>query len=231
MTTGSGARVARPACRTRSREAGFTLLELLVSLTIVAILALAQAAPFRRTLETRERAETAMEQSNAARLTLQRLAEELTGATALDGERQRFVLIDRTFDRPASELSFTTTTARRVSAGPTDPFEVVRYHLEPGEPDSRGALLVKEQLPAAASDGQPFTTNVVLEDVAAFTVRVRPDTGEWLPAFQGGEANVKIPRAVELQLSLADGTPDPPVYRLLIDLPMGGKQQTGKQDP
>ena len=75
MSTGSGARVARPASCTRSREAGFTLLELLVSLTIVAILALAQAAPFRRTLETRERAETAMEQSNAARLT------QLGGAT------------------------------------------------------------------------------------------------------------------------------------------------------
>lgn len=212
----------RAPCATRASEAGFTLLELLVSLTIVAILALAQAAPFQRTIETRERAETAMEQSNAARLTLQRIAEELTGASNLPGERQRFVLLDRTFDRPASELSFTTTSARKVRAGPTDPFEVVRYRLEPGEPDSRGALLIKEQLPAAASDGMPFTTNVVLEDVASFTVRVLPDRGEWLPTFQGGEGKIDIPRAVELQLALADGTPDPPVYRLLIDLPMGG---------
>ena len=214
----------RAPCAPRSGEAGFTLLELLVSLTIVAILALAQAAPFQRTIETRERAETAMEQSNAARLTLQRIAEELTGAAKLPGERQRFVLLDRTFDRPASELSFTTTSARKVSAGPTDPFEVVRYRLEPGEPDARGALLLKEQLPAAASDGMPFTTNVVLEDVASFTVRVLPDRGEWLPTFQGGEGKIDIPRAVELQLALADGTPDPPVYRLLIDLPMGGKR-------
>lgn len=211
-----------PRSPLRASEAGFTLLELLVSLTIVAILALAQAAPFQRTIETRERAETAMEQSNAARLTLQRIAEELTGAARLDGERQRFMLLDRTFDRPASELSFTTTSARKVRAGPTDPFEVVRYRLEPGAPDARGALLVKDQLPAAASDGVPFTTNVVLEDVASFTVRVLPDRGEWLPTFQGGEGKIDIPRAAELQLALADGTPDPPVYRLLIHLPMGG---------
>lgn len=208
----------------RGGEAGFTLLELLVSLTIVAILALAQAAPFQRALSSREHAEEAMERSNAARMTLQRLAEELSGAVPLPGERERFSLIDRTFDRPASELSFTTTTARKVRAGPQDPFEIVRYRLEPGDPDAPGGLLLKEQLPSVATDGTPFTTNVVLEDVVAFTVRVLPDRGEWLATWQA-EESVKIPRAVEMQLSLADGTPDPPTYRLLIDLPMGGSRK------
>lgn len=207
-------------------EAGFTLLELLVALTIVAILAVAQATPFQRTLTSREQAEAAMEQSNAARLTLQRLAEELTGAVSLPGagERERFQLIDRTFDRPASEISFLTTTARRINAGPQDPFEIVRYRVEPGPPDARGALLVKEQLPSVANDGTPFTPNVVLEDVAAFTVRVLPDRGDVVTTWQGTD-DVPIPRAVELELALADGTAEPPVYRLLVDLPMGGKRK------
>lgn len=215
-------RVRRAVRRSQRDQRGFTLLELLVSLTIVAILALAQAAPFQRTLTSRETAEAAMERSNAARLTLQRLAEELTGAVPLPGERQRFMLIDRTFERPSSELNFTTSSARRVRAGPQDPLEVVRYRLEPGPPDAPGALLIKEQIPSIAVDGAPLTTNVILEDVAAFTVRVLPDRGEWLETWQGGEGNVQIPRAVELVLSLADGTPDPPVYRLLVDIPMGG---------
>lgn len=218
---------ARAASATTSRacraagEAGFTLLELLVSLAIVAILALAQAAPFQRTLTSREHAEEAMERSNAARLTLQRLAEELTGAVSLGGDRHPFTLIDRTFDRPASELSFTTTAARRVRSGPQDPLEVVRYRLEPGPPDAAGGLLVKEQLPSVAAEGTPFSENVILEDVVAFTVRVLPDRGDLVATWQGGQ-NVPIPRAVELQLALADGSADPPVYRLLVDLPMGG---------
>lgn len=220
---------AIPASCDRARstaEAGFTLLELLVALTIVAILAVAQAAPFQRTLSSRERAEAAMEQSNAARLTLQRMAEELTGAVSLPRgrERDRFQLFDRTFDRPASEVSFLTTTARRIDAGPRDPFEIVRYRLEPGPPDARGALLVKEQLPSVASEGAQLTPNVVLEDVAAFTVRVLPDAGDLVTTWQGTE-EIPIPRAVELELALADGTPDPPVYRLLVDLPMGGKRK------
>lgn len=203
-------------------EAGFTLLELLIALAIVAIIAFAEAAPFQTTLSSRDRAEDAMQRSNAARVTLQRLAEELTGAVPGTNDRERFTLADQTFDRPASVLSFMTTAARRVEAGPADPLEIVRYHLEPGPADAKGALLVKEQLPSVAAD-PTFTSNVVLEDVAAFTVTVLPERGgAFQTAFQG-DSNTPVPRAAELQLALADGSPDPPVYRLLIDLPMGGR--------
>ena len=216
----------RRRCARLAAQDGFTLLELLVALAIVAILALAQAAPFQRTIESRERAETAMERSNAARLTLQRLAEELGGTVFLAGDRYRFTLTDRSDERPASELRFTTSSARRVRAGAQDPLEIVQYRLEPGPSGAPGGILIKEQLPSVAVEGTPPATSPILEDVVAFTVRVLPDTGEWLATWRGGEGNVQVPRAVELQLALADGTADPPVYRLLVDLPMGGRSPT-----
>ncbi len=215
----------RAAMRAVRNQRGFTLLELLVSLTIVAILALAQAAPFQRAIASREEAEAAMERSNAARLTLQRLAEELTGAVPLPGPDRAFQVTEQVLDRPASRLRFATTAARRVRTGVQDPIEIVEYRLE-GAPEGRqGAVLVKEQLPSVAAPGTPPASFIVLEDVAAFTVRVLPDRGEPLTTWQGRSGGVKIPRAVELQLALDDGSEDPPVYRLLIDLPMGGRQE------
>jgi len=210
----------------RRSDAGFTLLELLVSLAIVAILALAQAAPFQRTIASREYAEAAMERANAARLTLQRLAEELTGAVPIARRLGAFEVVDQQIDRPASRLRFATTAARRVRTGPQDPIEIVEYRVE-SDPEAPGrAVLVKEQLPSVAAEGTPPASFVVLDGVAAFTVRVLPDRGELLPTWRAGgdpgSTAVQIPRAVELQLALDDGTSDPPVYRLLVDLPMGG---------
>ncbi|HEY8517833.1 MAG TPA: prepilin-type N-terminal cleavage/methylation domain-containing protein [Candidatus Binatia bacterium] len=211
----------------RKHEAGFSLLEMLIALAIVAILALAQAAPFQRAISSREHAEAAMERANAARLTLQRLAEELTGAVALPDERGRFTVLDRSDEFPASEISFATTQARRMRAGVQDPIELVRYRLEPGPRGSAGGVLMKDQLPSVAAEGTPPATSPILEDVALFTVRVLPETGsELLTAWRGGQDGVAIPRAVELELALADDSDNPPVYRLLIDLPMGGRSRS-----
>ena len=77
----AGPRAPTAGVRGRARggpaEAGFTLLELLVSLGIVAILIIAQVAPFRRAIDARDRAESTMQRTGAIRVTLQRIGEEL----------------------------------------------------------------------------------------------------------------------------------------------------------
>lgn len=212
-----------PAGADGSGELGFTLLELLVALAIVAIVIFAQVAPFRRAIESRDRAEAAMARSNAARVTLDRLAEELTGAVALKG--RSFAVADVTLDRPASELSFATTAARRMHAGPQDPIEIVSYRLEPPRPGEWGARLVKQQSPSLAAEGSPPPAPVVvLDDVAGFHVTVRPPQGrDWLPTWRGGDGgrSQDLPRAVAMELLLADGDGEPTPYRTTVALPMG----------
>ncbi len=199
-------------------EAGFTLLELLVGISILAIIVVAQVAPFQQTIESRDRAEAAVQTSSAVRITLMRLSEELTGALAFNDARGRFSLLDRTFDRPTSELRFATTGARRVQGGARDPIDIVRYYLE-RDPDRPGSmLLMKQQLPSVAAEGVEPVTMVVLEDVRSFQAEVLMNSGwthQWEPTGDD------VPKAVRLNLSVEDGTSLPTNYRTTVTVPMG----------
>ncbi len=202
-------------------EAGFTLLELLVGISILAIIVVAQVAPFQQTIESRDRAEAAVQTSSAVRLTLMRLSEELSGALAFDDERGRFSLIDRTFDQPSSELRFATTGARRVQGGARDPVDIVRYYLErdPDRPDLM--LLMKQQLPSVAADGVDPVTMIVLEGVRAFQAEALSGSGrggEWRTQL---DPTADVPRAVRLSLAVDDGTDLPTSYRTTVTIPMG----------
>ena len=217
MTTACG----RPPHDRRS-EAGLTLLELLVALSIAAIIAIAQAAPFRLAIEARDRAEEVLEQTTSARIALGRMAEEVTGAVALRG--RRFSVSDRTLDRPSSEISFTTTSAQRLGAGPRDPIEVVRYRLDPPVAGERSGRLVKEQLASVAPDGTPPAQAVVLSGVKSFQVRVLPTrTPDWATTWSGGETGKPedLPRAVEFEIGVDEGDRTSSPYRLAVTLPLG----------
>lgn len=223
----------------RFDEAGFTLLELLVSLAIGAIVVFTQVAPFQRTIATRDQAERRMEHTSAARLTLQRLAEELSGALPLPGERNAFRVLAETLGEPSSDVRFVTTAAQRIQGGAGDPLQVVRYFLEPedlgetGRIGRRSALarrrsrLVKEQLPSVAGEAVEPIRLPVLEDVLDFRVRVMPaGTDQWVESWSAtleGTAR-DIPRAVELELTVDDGTPQPIPYRLAVALPLGASR-------
>lgn len=205
--------------RRLSSERGFTLLELLVGVSILAIIVVTQVAPFQQTIESRDRAEAAVQASSAVRLTLMRLSEELTGALAFDDERGRFSLLDRTYDHPTSELRFATTGARRVQAGARDPVEIVRYYLErdPQRPDSM--LLMKQQLPSVAAEGVEPVTMVVLEDVRAFQAEALGGQGAgWSTELEPSD---KVPRAVRVSLTVDDGIAPPTSYRTTVTIPMG----------
>jgi prepilin-type N-terminal cleavage/methylation domain-containing protein len=216
-----------PGARIARTRAGFTLLELLVSLGIVALVAAAIATPFARTIDSRDRTERVMERTSAVRLTLSRIAEELQGAIGLKGARYQFATVDQTLDLPASQLGFATTAARRISEGPQDPVELVRYRLEPGSAGERGGRLIKDQQPSLQVATVPPLSVVVLENVTAFRVGVVPPgaqdfTGNYVSGSDTTAAS--LPRAVALELTVDDGSGEPPTYRTVVTLPLAEKK-------
>lgn len=206
-------------------DSGLTLIEVLVALSIAAIIAIAQAAPFRRAIAARDRAEEALEHTTSARIALDRIAEELTGATASKG--RRFTVADRTLDRPSSELSFATTAAHRIGSGPRDPVEIVRYRLVPDAAGGRNGRLVKQQVASVAPEGAPPAEAVVLDHVASFQARVLPSQSpDWSPTWAGGDAGKTedLPRAVEIEIGVDEGDAQPTPYRVAVSLPMGPRR-------
>jgi type II secretory pathway component PulJ len=199
------------------------LLELLIALGIAAIIVAAQVTPFQETIESRDRAESAIEEASAVRVVLQRIAEELAGTVALAGDGRGFAVEDSVEGQTSSALRFATTGARRLRAGAQDPVEIVRYLLEPDEETRDSSVLVKQQLPSVAPEGLEPAEAVLLENVRTFRVRVLPQRGaEWASTWSGAATGTSsLPVAVELEVALEDGSEDPQVYRLITTLPMG----------
>lgn len=203
-------------------EAGFTLLELLIAIAILGILFAAQVGPFQQTLASRDAAEQQIEATAAARTTLVRLAEELTGAIPEDAEGGRFALVDRSFDYPSSDLRFATTAARRMRGDRVDPVSWVRYRVDQSPWDPRDRVLIKEQLPSVAAPGVEPASAIILEGVHGFEVEALPGGNQpWTPSWTAEGSREKLPRALRLSIALADEGGRPDVYRITVTLPMG----------
>lgn len=203
-------------------QRGFTLLELLISISILGILFAAQVGPFQQTIASRDAAETQIEKTAAARTTLVRLAEELTGAIPEDAEAGRFALVDRSFDYPSSELRFATTAARRMRGDRIDPVSFVHYRVEQSPWDPTDRVLVKEQLPSVAAPGVEPASAIILEGVHGFEVEALPGGSRaWTPSWTAEDSREKLPRALRLAIALRDETGNPDVYRMTVTLPMG----------
>ena len=205
-------------------QAGFTLLELLVSIAIIGIIFAAQVGPFQQTIASRDAAEQTIEATAAARTTLERLAEEITGAVPPADPRGRFAVLDRSFDLPSSEFRFATTAARRLRGDLTDPISYLRYRLDDDPYNPGRQVLIKEQLASVAAEGVDPVSAVILDGVRGFRVEVLPGgSNQWLRTWNA-EDNNTLPRAVRLTLTLDESHGNPEPYRLTIRLPMGPRR-------
>ncbi len=111
-----------PSARGGSRAAhGFTLLEVILAVTIFAIVATAIYGTFSRTLRSKGIAEARMDVVRTGRMAVTRIADEITSAAndapQVTGARKFFALRDGGDDAPLDSIAFWTYGSR---GGPED---------------------------------------------------------------------------------------------------------------
>jgi len=232
----------------RIRSAGVTLLELLVTVSILATISGLLYGTFSRALAARVYATAAIDRYARARAAIDWLQDDLEGAYAAGlypSGAKRFLSSGRT-DAPtlggAPLLDITTTSARGTTAlvgpildvdGPRDRGDQVRvlYHLEapsePNEGDADGFDLVRyEHRPPIDIELKDASRAVVARGIASVTLRLFDGAAwhdEWDAIATAADHGRPPPVMVQIRVRLAD-TDEPAELVSAVRLALGGRR-------
>ena len=192
------------------RRLGFTLLELLLALSILGVILAVVAGALRVTVRAWEKGERLAAVQQRSRTVLEQLRRQLGSTVVLFGAREDQPLV--AFAGDPGRVEFTSTLAMASKTGAAAVH--VTYVVEPG-PDGRARLLLYEDAvePDAylsdrplAHGSEPRVLAEGLEDVR-FEYLAGTDEGpdlRWLPAWQPADP-AEAPRAVRITFTGSPG--------------------------
>lgn len=190
-----------PKSETRNAfAAGFTLLEVLIALALLAILSGALYATFFSLTKGRDAASSSMEGRRELRGTLDTLSREISAAF-YNGRDKRlhFVVEDRDlFGKPSSTLSFTTIAPPRTDDRPGSDMMEVSYRMADKE---RQLMLMRQARDLYRTvDPLPYPQ---MEKLEGFLVECF-DGGKWVRSWDT-TLNPGLPKSVRITLMVKEG--------------------------
>jgi prepilin-type N-terminal cleavage/methylation domain-containing protein len=199
------------------QQSGFTLLEILLALAILALVLSSLFGAYSETITATELVEASREVDQAARLTLGQMADDLKSLyqQEVKGDPKdspyRFQGGSEESGEEAVEiLNFASTGHLGFDlAGPSMSVNRIAYILKKGGEGERYFRLIRRERPFADFEGQGEETEVELADnVEELTVTYGDDAGttftEWDSASP--EHGGRPPRLVRINLKVAAGT-------------------------
>ncbi len=203
------------------RVHGFTLLEVLVAVFIMSLVLTFAFNAYRGIAGAYERVAEDGSRDRSARVLLDRIERELTGAVMIQREEGADPLLHpyvffaerrETADSSGFELRFITQTPLRSPGGPAAALALVTYGVVPSETGLGFTLLRQEEpVPVELAKEVTWTTPQVMADnVAVFTLGFSGETavadGGW--DSTGVEQLDALPDAVDVVISLWEVAPD-----------------------
>ncbi|MBI5015437.1 MAG: prepilin-type N-terminal cleavage/methylation domain-containing protein [Deltaproteobacteria bacterium] len=204
---------------------GFTLIEVLLGLALLALVISVVQGVYAGVTRSRNRAQEQTEGAHAATLLLQRMADELANASsgpAEGTEASTGLVLGKDADGQ-SRLDFTTTLPALApddeSKSPTyaEVYARIEYSVQANDDGTR--QLVRGDSRAAARSGGAETEapDVVIDRVTRFRVTLSPDGKTWEDTWSGPAAgeDTAVPRIAAIEIGWQVGTKDKPQERLL----------------
>ncbi|WP_246545447.1 type II secretion system protein GspJ [Pelotalea chapellei] len=185
-------------------NAGFTLLELLIALVLLAILTTALYSSYFAVMAARERAGEGMEARRELGSTLDRMRQQINAAQFSTGDKRlHFVVEDRDiFGAPSSTLELTTLAEPSQLTRPESGVINSRYHIV--ERDKRRILTSKDQDILFETDTAPEYPQ--MERITGFLVECY-DGSKWVRSWDTA-LNLKLPQQVRITVQVEeDGRP------------------------
>lgn len=202
-----------------SAERGFTLVEVLVAISILAILLTSVYGIFSSVSLARERLDADSAEYHRARVLFDRLGRELRGVY-FRGRDRNLVFAGTSADDGTVELELTTSAVSPLSQTGTG-IAKVRYLLVKDQEDvAAGRVLMRSEHPVLEQvDEKAAGMMRLVPGIEAMTLRFYSN-GQWQTEWDGGTAG--LPDLVEIALQLRSGGAEPIHFVSAFELPEEG---------
>ncbi|MDH3454034.1 MAG: GspJ family type II secretion system protein [Desulfuromonadales bacterium] len=202
-----------------SAERGFTLVEVLVAISILALLLTSVYGIFSSVSLARERLDADSAEYHRARVLFDRLGRELRGAYFRPSDRN-LVFTGTATDDGALELELTTSAVSPLSQTGTGIAKVRYLLIEDRENPDAGRVLMRSEHPVLEQvDEEAAGMMRLVPGIEAMTLRFYTN-GQWQAAWDGRTAG--LPELVEIALQLHSGGTEPIHFVSAFELPEEG---------
>ncbi|HYA34298.1 MAG TPA: type II secretion system protein GspJ [Candidatus Binataceae bacterium] len=213
--------------RENRSERGFTMLEMILALSIMALILAMVASSFNVVAHSKVDAEQRLDADRQGRALLWQLTNELRGAVLTPLAPSNTLLIGAAhvgMNMPLDSLTVSTLSAgHRRSVTGFGAEEIVTYTAEPNH-KHRGTFVLMRSQSSALQRGvgsQGPRAMIVADNVVA--LRIRYFNGvQWRENWDSTQiaANIALPLAVSITLELAASNGRTMVYSTQVELPM-----------
>ena len=208
-------RTLDPGPRTQN-SGGFTLLEVLLALAILAVIVTSIYSSFSTSAANRERAEEVRDGTDRARALMARMTSDIANAYVNSGMSETFFygsMLESEEDKQRFDSIYLTTLTNWRTPGSKEMelWEVGYFFQE--KPDRTGRVLMRKEKRELSKDSPPREggdDQELTDTVDGLRIRYSSDGKTWNDEWK----RTGHPKAVEIVLTLADGR----VYATSVDM-------------